>query len=588
MIHSSGSPRDTQLYLRLLAYVAPYRLLFLVAIIAMVVLATADAAKAALLKPMLDGAFIEKDSELMVTVPLSLVGLFVISGITTFISSASLLWVANKVIMDLREQMFSKLLSFPSKYYDQYNSGSIISKFTYDVTQIKEASTYALTVLVKDTLVITGLLAWMFYLDWRMTLIILLCTPLILLIIFYIRRRLRNMSQKVQQTMADINHVLTESINAQRIIKLFGGQQQEHEKFHKIINANRHYTMKFLNASISSGPAVQLIASIAMAVIIYYAAKQSEIGMLSVGTFVSFFAALVMLLDALRRLVKVNEFIQRGLAACESVFSMLDEHIESDSGTEILEEINGVIDIEDLSFRYGRGAQILDGISLHINKGETIALVGASGSGKTTLAHLIPRFYQHSNGRILIDGKDTRDITLAALRRHIALVSQDTVLFNDSIRNNIAYGSLREAKDEQIKQAAHVAHAMEFIDKLPDGINTLLGERGIKLSGGQRQRISLARALLKNAPILILDEATSALDSESERNIQLALEKIRHKHTCIIIAHRLSTIESADRIIVLEHGRVVESGSHNELIKNRGLYAHFYSSKDFFWNSNAS
>jgi len=582
MIHSSGSPRDTQLYLRLLAYVAPYRLLFLVAIIAMVVLAAADAAKAALLKPMLDGAFIEKDSELMVSVPLYLVGLFVISGITTFISSASLLWVANKVIMDLREQMFSKLLSFPSKYYDQYNSGSIISKFTYDVTQIKEASTYALTVLVKDTLVITGLLAWMFYLDWRMTLIILLCAPLILLIIFFIRRRLRNMSQKVQQTMADINHVLTESIHAQRIIKLFGGQKQEHEKFYKIINANRHYTMKFLNASISSGPAVQLIASIAMAVIIYYAAKQSELGMLSVGTFVSFFAALVMLLDALRRLVKVNEFIQRGLAACESVFSMLDEQIESDSGTEILEEINGVIDIEDLSFRYGGEAQILDGISLHINKGETIALVGASGSGKTTLAHLIPRFYQHSNGRILIDGKDTRDITLAALRRHIALVSQDTVLFNDSIRNNIAYGSLRDAKDEQIKQAALAAHAMEFIDKLPEGINTLLGERGIKLSGGQRQRISLARALLKNAPILILDEATSALDSDSERNIQLALEKIRHKHTCIIIAHRLSTIESADRIIVLEHGRVVESGSHNELIKNRGLYAHFYSSKDFF------
>ena len=354
----------------------------------------------------------------------------------------------------MREQMFSKLLIFPSQYYDQYNSGSIISKFTYDVTQIKEASAYALTVIVKDTLVITGLLAWMFYLDWVMTLITVLCAPFILIFVFYIRRRLRDMSLKVQQSMADINHVLNESISAQRIIKLFGGQQQEHEKFHRIVNANRHYTMKFLNASFTSGPTVQLIASIAMAMIIYYAAKQSAVGMLSVGTFVSFFAALVMLLDALRRLVKVNEFIQRGLAACESVFNMLDEQIETDSGTEIVEKINGIIDIEDLSFSYGGDSQILNGISLHINKGETIALVGASGSGKTTLAHLIPRFYQPTCGRILIDGKDYRKITLVALRRHIALVSQDTVLFNDSIRNNIAYGNFKEAKNEQIRLAA--------------------------------------------------------------------------------------------------------------------------------------
>jgi len=575
----SANPEDARLYSRLLTYVAPYRVLLLVSLFAMLVLAVADAAKAAILKPLLDGAFVGGDPELMVTIPLYLVGLFVLSGIAAIVSGSALHWVANKVIMDLRAQMFTRLLALPSRFYDNNASGNIVSKFTYDVTQIREATTNAITVMVKDTLVIAGLLAWMTYLDWRMTLITLLGGPFILMLAFLIRRRLREMSGKVQETMGDINRVVDESIGAQRIIKLFGGQEYEKEKFFRIINANRRYTMKFVNAAVISGPAVQLIAAIALAVIIYYSTRQAALGMLSVGTFVSFFAALVMMLDALRRLVKVNEYIQKGLAGCVSVFGLLDERIEEDRGTVTAGAVRGGIEIKNLGFSYDGKTDVLHDITITIRPGETLALVGTSGSGKTTLANILPRFYQHSDGTVRIDGRDISGIGLASLRENIALVSQDIVLFNDTVRNNIAYGSLRNATDTEIKTAADTAHASEFINQLPEGMQTLLGENGARLSGGQRQRIALARALLKQAPILILDEATSALDSESERYIQQALESIRHRHTCIIIAHRLSTIESADRIIVMENGRLVETGTHANLIRNNGLYALLYSNK---------
>jgi subfamily B ATP-binding cassette protein MsbA len=577
----AASPNDLQLYLRLLRYVLPYRLLFLLSLVAMIVLALADASKAAILKPMLDGAFIDNDPDLMVRIPLYLVGLFIVSGVATFISAASLHWIANKVIMDLREQMYARLLSLPSRFYDETSTGSIISRFTYDVIQIREATTNAITVMVKDALVIIGLLAWMFYLDWRMTLITLIGSPFVLLIVYYIRRRLRQMSGKVQQSMGEINRVVDESIGGQRIIKLFGGQDYEKDKFHDAINANRRFNMKFINATVISGPAIQLVAAIALAVIVYYAAAQSAQGQLSVGTFVSFFAALIMMLDALRRLVKVNEFIQKGLSACESVFGLIDEQGEVDNGIDLTEPLQGNISINGLGFSYDGNIDVLHDISVSISAGETIALVGTSGSGKTTLASLIPRFYQQNQGSILIDGHDSSAIKLASLRNNIALVSQDIVLFNDTVRNNIAYGSLRNASDAEVRLAADTAHASEFIERLPQGMQTMLGENGARLSGGQRQRIALARALLKKAPILILDEATSALDSESERHIQMALEEIRHRHTCIIIAHRLSTIESADRIIVLDKGNIVEVGNHAELIRRNGTYAHLYSSRQF-------
>jgi subfamily B ATP-binding cassette protein MsbA len=417
----------------------------------------------------------------------------------------------------------------------------------------------------------------MFYLDWRLSLLALVGGPFIVLVVAVVRRRLRRMSRKAQESMGDINQTLREVIEGYRIVRLYGGEEQERARFHDVANANRRYSMKFAMAAVATSPAVQLIAAVALAVIIYVAVRQVQADQLSVGAFASFFFAVGLLLGPLKRLVRVNEHVQRGLAACESVFDLLDTEPEEDGGGESLETTEGDLAVHDLSFSYYRGqAPVLDRVSIHIRPGETVALVGASGSGKSTLANLIPRFYDSPPGSISLDGRDIRDIRLASLRAGIALVSQDIVLFNDTVRHNIAYGACRGAAEEDIVEAATAAHAMDFIRALPEGLDTRLGQGGVQLSGGQRQRIALARALLKKAPILILDEATSALDPESERHIQAALESLRHRHTCLIIAHRLSTIESADRIIVLEDGRVVETGRHEELLRNNGVYSQFH------------
>lgn len=568
---------DARLYKRLLLYVKPYWRTFLIAIVSMLVLAISDPAIPALIKPMLDGAFIEKDSATMKWIPILFVVLFAVRGFAAYANGVALFWVSNKVVMDLRQEMFVRILSLPSSYYDDHSSGSLLSKFTFDVTQIKEAATNAITTIVRDSLSIVGLLGWMFYIDWKLTLVAMVSAPFIAIVILIIRKRLRKMSRKVQGSMADINHVLVECINGHKLVKLYDGKEQEIRRFQEVTNANRRYSMKFAMAAVASSPMIQLITAIALAIIIYIAIQNASVDNIEVGEFTSFFAAMAMLLNPLKRLARVNEHLQKGLAACESVFALLDHLVEPDVGKQTLERVKGEIEFCNVNFSYdGNDQKALNNVSMHIKPGETIALVGASGSGKSTIANLVPSFYSVTEGKILLDGKDIKDISLQSLRQNIALVSQDIVLFNDTVRNNIAYGNMSGSSEESIIAAARAAHALEFIEDLHDGFDTIVGEKGLKLSGGQRQRLAIARALLKDAPVLIMDEATSSLDTHSERQIQMALDEVKEGRTCLIIAHRLSTIEKADRIIVIDNGVIVETGTHAELIKKDGAYARLH------------
>ncbi len=565
---------DLKLYRRLLSHVAPYRKTFLFSIFSMVILAATDPLIPALMQPLLNGAFIEKDQETIAMMPFLFVGLFSLRGLAAYVSNLSLNWVAYKVIMDLRQAMFERMIDFPTHYFDKNTSGSIISRFTYDVTQIKEASTNAVTTLVRDSISVVGLLAWMFYIDWRLALICLFSAPFIVVIVTIIKRRIRKMSRKVQDTMGELHDALSESFDAQKVIKLYGGQETEKGRFYNKNNDNRRFFMKFAQASVATGPSIQIIVAILLAIIVYIATQLALTDKLDTGAFVSFFAAIAMITGPLKRLAGVNQQLQRGLAACESVFKLLDADIELQSGEKELIDAKASIEFCDVSYSYAETEpDALSNISFNIEAGEVIALVGESGSGKTTLANLLPRFYEPKSGSILYDGIDINDLSLMSLRKNIAYVSQDVVLFNDTVRNNIAYGELKGVSDDAVWAAAEAACATEFINNLPEKMSTLIGEDGTRLSGGQRQRLAIARALLKDAPFLILDEATSALDTRSERHIQSALENVKKGRTCLIIAHRLSTIENADRIIVMSEGKVVEEGKHEELLKLKNHYA---------------
>lgn len=567
------------LYFRLLGYVKPYWRFFLLAIVFMAISASTEPLLPALMKPLLDSGFSGHATGIYNSwlLPFLIVGVFFIRGMFGFFADYALSWVSNKVVLDLRQDMFQRLIQLPTTYFDNQSSGAVMSRIAYDVTGVTSAATGVLTVLIKDSFAVIGLLTWMFYLNWQLSLIALVMVPGIALAVMSFSKRLRSTSRGVQEAMGEIMHVLEESIEAHKVVKIFGGQDYERKRFANASGMQRRQAMRQTVAAAALGPIVQTFAAIALAIIITVAIQQSNAGdKTTVGSFVSFITAMLMLLAPLKRLTDINAPLQRGLAAAESVFSMVDAVPEDDFGTTTLGRVEGNVVFRKIHLRYPDAARdALTDINLSLPKGKTVALVGTSGSGKTSLANLLPRFYHPTSGEILIDGHPIENLTLSSLRSNIALVSQDVVLFNDTVAANIAYG-LDNVTEEKLLAATRAAHALEFIQGMPEGFATMIGENGVKLSGGQRQRLAIARALLKDAPILILDEATSALDTESERHVQAALDSLMRNRTTLVVAHRLSTIEHADHIVVLEAGKIIEEGNHAMLLACNGAYANFY------------
>ena len=576
------SATSKTLYLRLLSYVRPYRGMFALSLLGTMLTALTEPLIPALIQPLLDGSFVAKDPDAIRLMPLLLVTVFIARGLFGFIGAVSMEWIAQRVVMDLRAALFGRLLTLPVHYFDQHSAGSLLSRLTYDVSQVMIATTQALVTLVKDGLAVIGLLGWMLYLNWQLSLLAFVVAPGVALILRLVSRRLRGLSRELQKLMGELTHVIDEVLQGYKVIRIFGGQAYEQQRFHRINNRVRQFNLKLAALSDASGPLVQLLAIVALGAMIYFAALQSAAGHITVGGFVSLFGAMAMLLAPIKRLTKINEQLQRGLAAAETIFAVLDEPPEPDNGSQTLSRARGAVQFDQARYRYrSNGAAVIQGLDLTVQPGETIALVGPSGSGKTTLMNLLPRFYDLESGEIRLDGVPIQHLSLASLRANLSYVGQDIVLFNDTVAVNIAYGAGFKATEAEIWAAAEHAHALEFIRELPEGMRTLIGENGTRLSGGQRQRLAIARALLKNAPVLILDEATSALDTASERKVQQALETLRQGRTAFIVAHRLSTIESADRIVVLERGAVVEIGTHAELLACDGLYARLYRMQAF-------
>jgi len=572
-----------RLYLRLLSYVRPHARIFGIAVLAMVATAATEPLFPAFMKPLLDGGFSGQSGGAAFTplqFALALVGIFMLRGIFSFVASYCSAWVSNRVVLDLRAAMFARLVRFPSSFFDERSSGTLMSKIAYDVAGVTAAATSVLTVMVRDSIAVIGLLAWLFYLNWKLTLVALAVFPMVSIVVRLFSRRLREMSRGAQDAMGSLSHVLQETIESHKVVKVFGGQEYETARFMKANQQLRGFNMRQTVPAALTVPITQILASMALAIIIYIGLQESIAQRATIGEFVSFVTAMLMMLAPLKHLTEISAPLQRGLAAAESVFGLIDESVEPDTGTILLKRAQGHVTFDRVSFTYAtRTEPALKEINLTIAPGETVALVGGSGGGKTTLANLLPRFYTPSSGRITLDGHDIQLLTLDSLRGNIALVSQEVVLFNDTIAANIAYGRLGSISREAIVAAAEAAHAMDFIRETPQGLDTLIGENGMRLSGGQRQRLAIARALLKDAPLLVLDEATSALDSESERQVQAALEVLMRGRTTLVIAHRLSTIERADRILVMGQGRIVEAGRHADLLAAGGTYARLYNTQ---------
>ena len=563
------------MYFRLLGYVKPYWKVFALAIVGMMGTAATEPVFPALMKYLLDQGFKTADPRLVWAIPLGIVLLFVVRGIFSYSTNYLMSWISTKLVVNLRRELFAKVLSQPVHYFHEQSSSKLISRIVMDVDNVNEAATNMLVTLMRESLTIVALLAYLLYLDWKLTLLTLITAPLIAYIIKAFSARLRRASRDGLESYRQMSYAIEETVEAQKVIKIFGGHAQQTDKFTQATDNFRRSKMRWAIAAAAITPITHLAASVAVAIIIFSAMSQTtgQAGS-SPGGFISFITAMLLLISPLKQLTSISPTIQRGLAGCESIFGILDTPSEPDPGQHALGDARGIIDFEQVSFSYPNAERpALHNITFHASAGQTVALVGASGGGKTTISALIPHFYSPTSGRILIDGIDIQDITLASLRHNIALVSQDVVLFNDTVEANIAFGTRDTSTREEVIAAAQAANAWDFIQQLPEGLDTPIGEKGARLSGGQRQRIAIARALLKNAPILILDEATSALDTESERQVQAALATLMKNRTTLVIAHRLSTIEHADQILALDQGRIVERGTHAELLARGGYYA---------------
>ncbi len=570
----ADAKRDGRLYRRLFGYAWPHKSVFLLSVLGALILSATAAGFAALMKPLMDEGFVGRRPDIILYIPVAFVVLFILRGLGNFLSQYAISWVGRRIIADVRGDVFAHTLRLPCGFYDLHPSGMLLSKMLFDVEQIANAVNNAIFVIIRDGLTVLALFGLMLYLNWKLAFIFVVLAPVSALLIRVMGRRFRKTAHRIQASMSEISQVTQEATEGQRVVKAFGAQAHEIAAFTAANERNRREIMRKTAVSAIGVPLVQLIASFALAFAIYIALSMGDV---TPGIFVAFIAAISSMINPAKRLTEVNEVIQTSLAAASSVFSLLDEPAEPDTGTAELASAKGRIEYRDVHFRYPAGAtDALNGISFTVEPGQTVALVGASGSGKTTCASLLPRFYSVTGGTILLDGVPLNELTLANLRSHLALVGQETLLFDDTIKNNIAYGAPGAVDEARLMEAARAAHVLEFVERLPAGLDTHVGAKGLRLSGGQRQRIAIARALYKNAPILVLDEATSALDTESERYVQDAMRKLMQNRTTLVIAHRLSTVEHADRIVVLAQGRVAETGTHAELLARNGIYAGLY------------
>jgi len=559
-------------YIRLFKYTLTYKLILIFSILATVIMALADTSFLALIKKVTDEGFIGNSDNQVSLIPFILIFIVLIRASARFISSYSMRWVARKTVQSLRYDIFDNLMKLPINYFDSNATGVLVSKITYETEQLQYIITKLTIDTLRDCITIIAVVSYMFYLNWLLAIFVIIILPIVGYFIKKIIPKLRNAAKESQGLMGDITRIAEEAISGQRIVKIFGASKYERERFSKVISRNRQMGTKLARLSTTNGLIIEIILGLLLAGVLHYSLTN-----LSSGEFIAFIGAVVLIMTPIKRLTALNEQMQIGYAAAVSVFSVMDEKKEKDLGGINLKKVIGKLEFTNVSFSYPKGNKpVLTNININIKAGEKIALVGKSGGGKTTLLNLIPKFYDVSSGFVKLDDVDINTISLNSLRKSLALVSQDTILFNDTIYNNIAYGNLDSVSIEKVKKAAKAANALEFINKLPNGFNHIIGDRGVRLSGGQKQRIAIARAILKNAPILLLDEATSALDSESERLVQAALDNLMANKTSIVIAHRLSTIRNADKIIVMDQGRIVGEGKHNTLIKNNKFYLKIY------------